>query len=292
MRLHLVATWIGTVGLGLAMQACVVEPTTPNSGYGYGYQQRNPSYQASANVSFGTPSPYSVSSMPPEPLYENMTASPGYGYAWIDGYWHWNSYEWVWVSGRWDHQQDGYVYVEPYYDYSGGAYAYTPGYWASQDRVPSGWQVRDHRDGRPAVYAPPSGWHNSSPPVRGGGSNGGWGNGNGGRPGGMPPGGEGGWGNGGVRPTNQPGGDGPRPTYPTRPGEGVGPTQQPQYPTRPGGQGPGVGPTQDPVRPTGPTHVGPIIHQGPPEQPIAPRLAPPPRPTPPPQAPNVRPHRE
>ena len=71
-------------------------------------------------MSVGTPSPYYVSSMPPEPLYEQMSASPGYGYVWIDGYWHWNGYEWTWVSGRWERQQEGYVYVQPYYDYTGG----------------------------------------------------------------------------------------------------------------------------------------------------------------------------
>ena len=107
----------------------------------------------------GTPNPYYVSSMPPQPLYETMTASPGYGYAWIDGYWHWNGYEWVWVSGRWERQQEGYVYIQPYYDYSGGSYVYTPGYWTSRDRVPANWQVRDHRDGRPPSYTPPPGWH-------------------------------------------------------------------------------------------------------------------------------------
>ena len=154
MRFQRVAQLFGAAVLGFAAQACVVRDTTPvNSGYGYGYNQ--PAYQASVTV--GTPSPYYVSSMPPEPLYETMTASPGYGYVWIDGYWHWNGYEWTWVSGRWERQQEGYVYVQPYYDYVGGSYVYTPGYWSRPDRVPSGWQVRDHRDGRPAVVQPAAG---------------------------------------------------------------------------------------------------------------------------------------
>jgi hypothetical protein len=232
MRLHRVAQWIGGAGLAFALQACVVEPTTPvNPGYGYGYAS-GPSYQAQASVSVGTPSPYTVSSMPPEPLYESMSASPGYGYAWIDGYWHWNSYEWVWVSGRWERSQEGYVYVEPYYDNSGGAYVYTPGYWAPHDRVPHGWQVRDHRDGRPAVVAPPSGWHNSNPPARpGAGYGGGY------RP---PPGN--GYPQPGVRPTN---------TY--QPGRPIGP-QRPTnpYPEPPRGQSepgrPGIVQPQEPPR--------------------------------------------
>ena len=154
MRLRCALTWLASATL----VACVVPAAQPvNTGYGYGYGE-TPNVQA--NVSVGTPNPYYVSSMPPEPLYEQMTASPGYGYVWIDGYWHWNGYEWVWVSGRWEHQQEGYVYVQPYYDYSGGQYVYTPGYWSSHDRVPQGWAVRDHRDGRPPVVAPPSGWHN------------------------------------------------------------------------------------------------------------------------------------
>src|SRR3569623_1058963 len=164
MRFNRLAQWIGCAVLGFAAQACVVRDNTPvNSGYGYGYGPQA-SYQAS--VSVGTPSPYYVSSMPPEPLYEAMTASPGYGYVWIDGYWHWNGYEWTWVSGRRERQQEGYVYVQPYYDYTGGQYVYTPGYWSRPDRVPSGWQVRDHRDGRPPIVAPPAGWH--TPPPQGG----------------------------------------------------------------------------------------------------------------------------
>jgi YXWGXW repeat-containing protein len=159
MRFGRVTRLAAAAGFAFGLQACVVRDTSPvNGGYGYGYGYGpNPGYQA--QVSVGEPTPYSVSSMPPEPLYEQMTASPGYGYAWIDGYWHWNGYEWVWVGGRWDRQQDGYVYVQPYYDNVGGAYVYRPGYWAPHDRVPQGWQVRPNRDGRPSVVAPPPGWH-------------------------------------------------------------------------------------------------------------------------------------
>ena len=164
MRFQQLAQWIGTAALAFGAQACVVRDTTPvNNGYGYGYAT-GPQVQAS--VAVGTPSPYYVSSMPPEPLYEAMTPSPGYGYVWIDGYWHWNSYEWTWVSGRWERQQEGFVYVQPYYDYVGGQYVYTPGYWSRPDHVPAGWQVRDHRDGRPAVVAPPPGWHTPPPEPR------------------------------------------------------------------------------------------------------------------------------
>ena len=72
MRLLLVGS------LGLALQACVVHDATPvNQGYGYGYGYGyQPAVQGSVSVS--TPSAYAVSSMPPEPLYETMTASPGF----------------------------------------------------------------------------------------------------------------------------------------------------------------------------------------------------------------------
>ncbi len=108
MKMRTLAQWIGGLGLALATQACVVRDTTPvNTGYGYGYGNG----YATGSVSVGQPSPYTVSSMPPEPLYEQMSASPGYGSVWIDGYWHWNQYEWVWVGGRWEREQQGYVYV-------------------------------------------------------------------------------------------------------------------------------------------------------------------------------------
>ncbi|HWO23279.1 MAG TPA: YXWGXW repeat-containing protein [Kofleriaceae bacterium] len=147
--------WIGSAGLALAAQACVVRDTRPvNAGYGYG-AQAGQTGQAAGGVTVGEPAPSTVASMPPEPLYEQMTVSPGFGYVWIDGYWHWNSYEWVWVSGRWVREQGrGFVYVQPYYDYADGAYVYMPGYWSSRERVPRGWNVRDHRDGRPTVVEP------------------------------------------------------------------------------------------------------------------------------------------
>src|SRR5690349_10925338 len=134
MRMRRLAQWIGFAGLALAAQACVVRETTPVNA-GYGYSTTTGSY-ASASVSVGEPSPYYVTTMPPEPLYEEMSTSPGYGYVWIDGYWHWNGYEWVWVSGRWTQEQAGYYYVQPYYGYdTGGSVIYYPGYWSRPDQV-------------------------------------------------------------------------------------------------------------------------------------------------------------
>ncbi|MCA9678690.1 MAG: hypothetical protein KC464_26920, partial [Myxococcales bacterium] len=133
--------------------------------YGYGYAS---SGYAQGGVTVGEPSPYYVSSLPPDPLYETMSSSPGYGYSWIDGYWHWNGYEWVWVSGRWVQAQQGYVYVQPYYDWSDdGRYVYTPGYWSRPERVPARVKVVDHRDGRPPTgYQPPRPHVGDRAPVR------------------------------------------------------------------------------------------------------------------------------
>jgi len=164
MQMRHVARSIGGAWLALGLASCVVHDTPAvNPGYGY----YGPSY-GPANSSVGEPTPYTVSGMPPEPLYEQMTSSPGDGFVWIDGYWHWNGYEWVWVNGRWEHDQQGYVYVEPNYDYVGEQFVYTPGYWSQPERAPRGWRIRDHRDGRPTVVAPPVSGGNYRPPVVGG----------------------------------------------------------------------------------------------------------------------------
>jgi hypothetical protein len=121
--------WLGAIGVAFATQACVVREAPPvNAGY-------YPQARISSGGGVAIPQPYAVSTMPPDPLYEQMTASPGMGHVWIDGSWHWNGYEWVWVSGRWEQDQADHVYVQPYYDYSGDTYIYTPGYWSSRDRL-------------------------------------------------------------------------------------------------------------------------------------------------------------
>src|SRR5690349_12137554 len=80
----------------VSLAACVVHDTPPvNPGYGYDYGYGPPGgrQQPYVNPSVGEPEPNYVSSMPPEPLYEQMTPAPGQDSVWIDGYWHWNSYE-------------------------------------------------------------------------------------------------------------------------------------------------------------------------------------------------------
>ena len=181
MQIRRFARWVGSLALILGVTACVVRDTPPvNPGYGYyGPQTYGPGYgpppssapgsddtgDAAGNGAASEPTPYSVDSMPPEPLYEQMSPSPGDGFVWIDGYWHWNGYEWVWANGRWERDQAGYVYVEPSYDYVDEQFIYTPGYWAPPARIPHGWHVRDHHHGRPTIVSRPVG--GSWPPVAG-----------------------------------------------------------------------------------------------------------------------------
>lgn len=171
--------------LAWGVGGCVARDTQPvNPSYGYGV---NVQPHASTGLlpvgpaEVGEPPPAYVESMPPEPLYEQMTDSPGDGAVWIDGYWHWSGYEWVWVSGKWERAQTGYVYVEPSYAYDDNrdAYLYTPGYWSQPDRVPPDWFYRNSGDGRPNRVSPPqgAGWHrrpvasgNPIPPSGGGGT--------------------------------------------------------------------------------------------------------------------------
>jgi hypothetical protein len=135
---------LGLAGLSMAASGCVVR----------GYA-RTPTVHGSAHVGVHSSQTYTVQAYPPDPLYEEVAVSPGYGHVWIDGYWHWNGYRWVWIGGRWMPERVGYVYVSPYYDYVDGRYVYRSGYWSHRDRLPRNVRVYDHRDGRPATYVPP-----------------------------------------------------------------------------------------------------------------------------------------
>ena len=65
-----------------------------------------------------------VASAPPAPMVETIPASPGTGYTWVGGYWHWNGSRYVWVhghymhhagrwcGGHWHHGPRGYYWVE------------------------------------------------------------------------------------------------------------------------------------------------------------------------------------
>src|SRR5215208_3325740 len=154
-------TGLGLAALALGASACVIRETGPvNPSYGaYGYTSYSTTPSGSyvaGSVTVGEPSPAYVSSLPPEPLYETMTPSPGYGYVWVDGYWHWNGYEWVWINGQWVQGNEQYVYVAPYYGYADNnvTIVYSPGYWSTRDRAPRHWRRFDGQNGRPPTYRP------------------------------------------------------------------------------------------------------------------------------------------
>lgn len=90
-------------------------------GYGQGYVEPQPVY---------------VNVQPPQAYVEVRTAQPGYGYTWIDGYWHWSGSSWVWFRGRWEAPRTGYAWVGPTYQTTTtGGYNYVPGYWSNGPRV-------------------------------------------------------------------------------------------------------------------------------------------------------------
>lgn len=131
---------LGCAGLAMISGACVVRT--------YATVPADASYVAGDDAAT-----YTVHEYPPEPLYEEVSVSPGYGHVWLDGNWHWNGYRWVWITGRWVPDRVGYVYVAPYYDYVDGRYVYRGGHWSDRRRLPRDVVVYDRRDGRPATYS-------------------------------------------------------------------------------------------------------------------------------------------
>ena len=117
--------------------------------------QARPRVQSAGYVSVGPGQTYTVQSMPPQPLYEQQSASPGYGHVWIDGSWHWSGSDWQWSRGHWVRDRADYVYIAPYYDYNGSSNVYTRGYWQHRSRVPNHYQGTTRTTGRPAIYRQP-----------------------------------------------------------------------------------------------------------------------------------------
>src|SRR5687768_6103403 len=98
-RPRLLGFLIGVAGMASLASGCVVRARGTTSAH----------VQGSAHVDTG--SVVYVNAYPPEPQYEVVTASPGAGYVWIDGYWDWRGGSWVWVNGHWQAERVGYVYI-------------------------------------------------------------------------------------------------------------------------------------------------------------------------------------
>lgn len=73
----------------LTLGGCVVYPTDPYYGYGYG-----PGVVAPA--------------APPPVVAESYGVAPYPGALWIGGYWSWSGGRHVWTPGRWEHPRAGY----------------------------------------------------------------------------------------------------------------------------------------------------------------------------------------
>jgi hypothetical protein len=150
-RSRTVGVLVGLAGLALLASGCVVRAySTPATATVY----TSGSVHTSGAVAVDSSETYTVNNYPPEPLHEEVTVSPGYGYVWIDGYWNWNGYDWAWSTGRWVRERAGYVYVAPYYDHVSGRYMYRGGYWSRRDRLPRSVVLRERGYGRPSVYVP------------------------------------------------------------------------------------------------------------------------------------------
>src|SRR5262245_58826208 len=92
-RLMLALAALSTLGA----TGCVVRETAPAYG-----GQVYASGQVSGTVAMGDPGYTYVQTLPPDPIYEEITPAPAYGYVWIDGYWHWSGWEWLWLIGHWE----------------------------------------------------------------------------------------------------------------------------------------------------------------------------------------------
>ena len=74
------------------------------SAFSFNHALAEPNISWGITITGGTP--------PPE-MRDEPIPPPRAGYAWIPGYWNWQSGAHTWVPGRWERQRTGYVYAEP-----------------------------------------------------------------------------------------------------------------------------------------------------------------------------------
>jgi hypothetical protein len=81
---------------------------------------------------------------PPALRHEHRGPSPGHGYVWVSGFWHWDGGRYDWVPGRWELPAAPSAYwIAPRYPHVSGSYIYEPGHWSNQRVVVSD-EVRGH----------------------------------------------------------------------------------------------------------------------------------------------------
>jgi hypothetical protein len=110
---------------------------------------------AAPEITVADPEEVTVTTEPPEPIYEEPTDLPGPGYVWVGGSWGWTGRDWGWYPGRWLMAPEGRVYVEPYYERVGPNVVYVRGYWGRPDaphRSYGGERIRFAPVSRPVDY--------------------------------------------------------------------------------------------------------------------------------------------
>jgi hypothetical protein len=66
---------------------------------------------------------------PPDPIPEEQPPAPGYGYAWVNGYWDWTGAEWAWDTGYWAPADQAYLFIGPRFLFVGGRPVFYRPYW-------------------------------------------------------------------------------------------------------------------------------------------------------------------
>jgi hypothetical protein len=83
-----------------------------------------------AAVVYSQPDEVVVDQDPPAAQYEVVGVSPGPGFLWVGGYYHWYGNRWAWNAGHYERPpHPGAVWVHPRYAYRGSARIYVRGYW-------------------------------------------------------------------------------------------------------------------------------------------------------------------
>ena len=134
------------LGLALVFTGCMVSAGPPVV-YASTAPPPPPATATVAETGDGTVYPEAP---PPDPVPESPPPSPGYTYAWVNGYWDWNGGDWIWIDGFWAPRREGYVYYGPRFEIVGGRAVYYRSYWAG----PGG--VREYGYGYGPRHEPPA----------------------------------------------------------------------------------------------------------------------------------------
>lgn len=108
------------LGTAFAASGCYMGPQPPPPAYVEPAAAPEPA-AADGTVYPATP--------PPDPIPEYQPAAPGYGYAWVNGYWDWTGAEWSWDTGYWAPADQAYLFIGPRFLFVGGRPVFYRPYW-------------------------------------------------------------------------------------------------------------------------------------------------------------------